>query len=928
VTAFYVRKTGVNTNGGTSPTVRSTGTDGHSNSNTTFTAASASWTSADIGHYIQVNTTTVSIRKIVAVPDGQTLTLDSALGTTQTGRTWTVGGAFLTLQKAVFDLKTVNGAPASAQGDVVYVGPGDYRSDAFVVGSSPGQTGLVLIQGDYEGDETGDAPGEIQLSNADLQNATALEIRNVSFYGSGVNIRIGNAAAGNVFRFIDCAFISAVGATTGFPNSSIGLFNVLLGVAAQSMGEILIDRCYFSSISARGGSANPSIYIGYNVSGTTTEFSLAMTVRNTMILHLRNASPIQIASSNGATGADSAIKLSDLTVTHCTFITSASDTGVAGVLQLLSTSGKVTGVPTRNWKFFYNVGIVAGAGGEVYGNITTGQITENNNVWAANKGAAPVIGANVTAGGNTSLLATTATNYPWFLFGQERTYGQSPKPFGTPVLGISTAIGLAAESTVASAAEDATRASRPSSAKVAITSGALEIPIAARETSTVRTGANALRLDQSGSQEFLLPVNAGQTTISVYARYDSNYAAFKFGNQVAPPQVVQASAPTNIAVHPTGRWIAIVGGTNNILVYALDPSTGAIGARRASPATMPAGGATHAQWNPAGTYLAVASTSSPFIEVYPFDPATGAISDKVANPGTLPTGAGNSVAWSPDGAYVAVTHTTSPFISAYPFSTSFGTKVADPGTLPAGIGRQVAWNPAGTCVAVAHDTSPFVTAWPWSAGFGTKVADPGTLPSAARTAIAWSPDGSYVGVVGGTTPFIEVYPFTTGFGAKVADPGTLPSGSSTEAGGIQWTASGNYVVRTSNSSAFVEIWPWSAGFGTKVADPGTVLGGLAGGLGIVGKGKFIFSQNESAAATAYSTFGYRFNHAPTMSVKDGLEIGVADAETQMVGAANQWEQLSLVFTATAAGFVTVRLAAPGSPGSTTGKAFFDDFAAA
>jgi hypothetical protein len=50
---------------------------------------------------------------------------------------------------------------------------------------------------------------------------------------------------------------------------------------------------------------------------------------------------------------------------------------------------------------------------------------------------------------------------------------------------------------------------------------------AAKETTTVRTGSNALRLDGAGYHEILMPVNAAATTVSVYGRYDSNYSGNK-----------------------------------------------------------------------------------------------------------------------------------------------------------------------------------------------------------------------------------------------------------------------------------------------------------------------------------------------------------------------------------------------------------------
>jgi len=45
----------------------------------------------------------------------------------------------------------------------------------------------------------------------------------------------------------------------------------------------------------------------------------------------------------------------------------------------------------------------------------------------------------------------------------------------------------------------------------------------AKETSTVRTGSTALRLDGAGYHDILLPVAAAATTVTVYGRYDANH---------------------------------------------------------------------------------------------------------------------------------------------------------------------------------------------------------------------------------------------------------------------------------------------------------------------------------------------------------------------------------------------------------------------
>ncbi len=74
-TTWMVRTSGANTNGGTSATVRSTGTDGVSNTTaglTKFSSISATWSSADVGHAIYASGGTIT-RLISAVRVQQTL---------------------------------------------------------------------------------------------------------------------------------------------------------------------------------------------------------------------------------------------------------------------------------------------------------------------------------------------------------------------------------------------------------------------------------------------------------------------------------------------------------------------------------------------------------------------------------------------------------------------------------------------------------------------------------------------------------------------------------------------------------------------------------------------------------------------------------------------------------------------------------------
>ncbi len=48
-----------------------------------------------------------------------------------------------------------------------------------------------------------------------------------------------------------------------------------------------------------------------------------------------------------------------------------------------------------------------------------------------------------------------------------------------------------------------------------------------QETTTVRTGSNALRFEGAGFHDFIIPVSNQSTTVSIYGRFDSNYTGSK-----------------------------------------------------------------------------------------------------------------------------------------------------------------------------------------------------------------------------------------------------------------------------------------------------------------------------------------------------------------------------------------------------------------
>lgn len=196
-------------------------------------------------------------------------------------------------------------------------------------------------------------------------------------------------------------------------------------------------------------------------------------------------------------------------------------------------------------------------------------------------------------------------------------------------------------------------------------------------------------------------------------------------------------------------------------------------AKLANPATLPAGNGNGVSFSPDGVYMAVASSSSPYITVYKRDEQTFT---KLTDPGTLPTGAAQAVAWSPDGQFLAVAHFGSPYVTIYQRAGDVFTKLTNPGTLPTFDGYSIAWSPDGQYLVVGYGTSPYLAIYKRSGTTFTKLTDPASLPAATPNTVHFSHNGRYlvVGVNNTTDPF-AVYTQAGDVFTKLSNPAIIPS---------------------------------------------------------------------------------------------------------------------------------------------------------
>jgi hypothetical protein len=269
--------------------------------------------------------------------------------------------------------------------------------------------------------------------------------------------------------------------------------------------------------------------------------------------------------------------------------------------------------------------------------------------------------------------------------------------------------------------------------------------------------------------------------------------------------------------------------------------------------------------NPLKSYMAITSTTTPFINTYPFDSASG-FGTKISNPASLPVSAGSGVAINSTGTAIVMGANSTPFIQGYPFSsTGYGTKFSNPATLPAALAQGIGMTAAGDAVLVNHTTTPFVSGYPFNAstGYGTKFSNPASLPTqGSGHNVAFNSAGTSVAIPSGSgTPVkdIQAYPWnsSTGFGTKYTDP-TTGLGTGLQAA---FNPAGTALAMTGGSAGpFIIVWAWnsSTGFGTKFSNPATATGNNCEGVAFSPAGDAISTVSQTPFINTYQWSGSGF----------------------------------------------------------------------
>lgn len=351
-------------------------------------------------------------------------------------------------------------------------------------------SGVLLASGDciWTGYTTNDTTAPATSPPLTLNGRDFLTFRYILFVWG--NLTGGNAgccisaATTNSINIVirDCAFLLAAGLTKSAINY-IGLADVA--------ANWTIDRCHFLAITDGGSVINVTL-----PTSASADYDANFLIQN-CVIEGAFTNAISVAASGAASFKGGGVDV--------------FNSRVMGGRGMTTAVNVATSIPCT----FYNSVIMSGNNTGLSANAS-GQIVEDYNRIIA---ATPR--TNVSVGGN-SISDTSMAHL--VEFGYAEIAGRQSRPTGTPMAN-SPLLGRGNQA--GGPTVDILNRPRPAGgASTSYAWGAYERhDTAAKETSVVDAGSNAIKITGPGDHDFLIPVDATSTTITVRARYDTNHAA-------------------------------------------------------------------------------------------------------------------------------------------------------------------------------------------------------------------------------------------------------------------------------------------------------------------------------------------------------------------------------------------------------------------
>ena len=269
------------------------------------------------------------------------------------------------------------------------------------------------------------------------------------------------------------------------------------------------------------------------------------------------------------------------------------------------------------------------------------------------------------------------------------------------------------------------------------------------------------------------------------------------------------------------------------------------------------------KWSPNGEFLALGSSSTPYIDIYQYSPLTGFT--KLSDPGTIPTGAVLDVEWSPCGDFLAITTTATPYIIIYQRIGNTFTKLSDPASIPSGysavVGLKVAFSPNSDFLALTYSSKNiggifgfFIILYERSGTTFNDITDSGSGVSTIigddeGHYVTWSPDSSMLATLDISTGLVDVFERADNVFTGITAPVLTPYAN--DILGIKFSPDGNLFSVLLSVSPYILIFNVSSGVFTQCTNQ----------ISLGGAGAVAFSPNSQYISVGYGVSPYIYTYA-------------------------------------------------------------------
>lgn len=334
--------------------------------------------------------------------------------------------------------------------------------------------------------------------------------------------------------------------------------------------------------------------------------------------------------------------------------------------------------------------------------------------------------------------------------------------------------------------------------------------------------------------KFLYVSNTGDSTISSYT---INATTGVLTAVPGSPIASGGSAPTRLSIHPSAPFLYVVNGantnvatSNNVAVFAINTTTGALSAIAGSPYAT-GRFSTSLAFDSTGTFLYVSNAGTSDISAFRVDATTGALTSVAGSPFAVTATNASPFSLQVAGGFVYLASLASNTLHVFAIDASTGALTARSsvasGTPPSGAPNSIILNPAGTVAyagnsGIANGGNQLITAYTIDSTSGALAAQPATTVSVQAGTLSMDPQGRFLIVPDRGTGGISVFPIN----ATTAALGPAVTGSPFTAGSVpvhvRVNPQGTFAYAANRDSANISVLPFNSttgalGAGSNVA---------------------------------------------------------------------------------------------------------------